>query len=765
MPGLLVSWLLFPVLLLALSAGCGLLVEKAIRRRIPGALVPAAGLALMILTGQFLALGDDTAELMVPAAALLAVTGFAVGSRGRGRPAPWAALAAAVVFGVFAAPIVASGEPTTAGFIKLDDTATWLALTDRVVEHGRSLEGLAPSSYEATLFFNLADGYPIGVFVPLGIGGRLLGEDIAWLAQPYMAVFAALLALALWELAGGLVRSQRLRALVALIAAQPALLFGYYLWGGIKELAAAALIATAAALAPAAIRDTNGLGWIPLALIVAAAVAVLSPGGLIWLLPLLAASAAIAARTLGARTAALRAAAFTAVVALLTLPVWISGALKPPTSSPLTSEDAVGNLIGPLRAEQVAGIWPAGDFRLDADAPLVTGALIAIVAIAAVIGLLAAWRSRAWASVGFVLGTLLACAAILVFGSPWVDGKALATASAALPFAAALGGAALWIAGRRLAGGLVLAALAGGVLWSNALAYREVNLAPSGQLAELERIGEQIAGEGPALMTEYQPYGVRHFLREADAEGLSELRRRAIPLRSGETVPKGDSADTDRLDPDALLTYRTLVLRRSPLQSRPPYPYELRWRGDYYEVWQRPAGAGPALREHLGLGKRFDPAGRVRCGELRRIITTSPGARLAAVRRERPLVIPRDESGTVVVERPGTYGIWLGGTIRGEAEAVVDGRRAGSARHQLNNQGQFIRFGEIELAPGAHEVRVERRGADLHPGSGGPAPPEGPVLLTRMEAADSEVELFQPAGADRLCRGRWDWVAVVEPPR
>ena len=81
-----------------------------------------------------------------------------------------------------------SGEATFAGYIKLDDTATWLALTDRVMEHGRSLDGLAPSTYEATLAFNLADGYPVGVFLPLGVGGALLGEDIAWLVQPYMAL-------------------------------------------------------------------------------------------------------------------------------------------------------------------------------------------------------------------------------------------------------------------------------------------------------------------------------------------------------------------------------------------------------------------------------------------------------------------------------------------------------------------------------------------------------------------------------------------------
>ena len=48
--------------------------------------------------------------------------------------------------------------------------------------------------------------------------------------------------------------------------------------------------------------------------------------------------------------------------------------------------------------------------------------------------------------------------------------------------------------GRRLAGAIAVALIAVGVLWSNALAYRDANLAPRDQLAELERIGERIAG-------------------------------------------------------------------------------------------------------------------------------------------------------------------------------------------------------------------------------------------------------------------------------
>ena len=71
-------------------------------------------------------------------------------------------------------------------------------MTDRVMQHGRSLAGLAPSTYEATLATTLAIGYPTGSLMPLGIGHQLLAYDSAWLYQPYLAFLAALLALALY---------------------------------------------------------------------------------------------------------------------------------------------------------------------------------------------------------------------------------------------------------------------------------------------------------------------------------------------------------------------------------------------------------------------------------------------------------------------------------------------------------------------------------------------------------------------------------------
>jgi hypothetical protein len=339
-----------------------------------------------------------------------------------------------------------------------------------------------------------------------------------------------------------------------------------------------------------------------------------------------------------------------------------------------------------------------------------------------------------------------------------------------------------------VAGATLLAIVAAGIVWSAALAYRDVNLAPRDQLAELETVGNRIAGQGPTLMTEYQPYGVRHFLREADPEAASELRRRTVPLRGGETLRKGATADTDRFALAALLPYRTLVLRRSPTQSRPPSSYRLTWRGRYYEVWQRPEGLESSVIRHYGLGTAIDPTAVPDCGRVRQLARVSgPGGRLAAATRPGTVTVslartshPRAwqwagypgtllpvTSGTLRAEvhtpRTGRHEIWLGGSVRGEVELVIDGRPVDEVRHQLNNQGQYVLLGATRLRPGRHSLAIRFHGADLHPGSGGAASPVGPLQVSPADPADARVVPVRSDGAEQLCNRRWDWIETLAP--
>ena len=269
-------------------------------------------------------------------------------------------------------------------------------------------------------------------------------------------------------------------------------------------------------------------------------------------------------------------------------------------------------------------------------------------------------------------------------------------------------------------------------------------------------------------MTEYEPYGARHFLRAADAEGISELRRHEIPLRDGTEVPKGGSTDTDRVDPGALGYFRTLVVRRSPAQSRPPSPYRLVWRGTYYEAWQRPAAPAP-LPRRLPLGGRDDPYGIPDCARVRAWATDGPLVAAAGnppvVMRTAPLAPvdagPSEIKAEVRVPRRATYEIWLGGSVRSGAQLFVDGQPAGEVRHELNNEGQYVRLGEAELDPGVHEVEVRIAGPDLHPGSAGQGGDLGPLSLSSTDPAQTRLVSVPASRARSLCGRRWDWIEVA----
>jgi len=769
---LFLAWVVFPLILLALCGGLGLLVDRLCGRRIPGALIAPAGLAAIIVVAELTTISDATAGLTVPLVVLLAVLGFAVSLPWRfGRPEPWALGAALAVFAVFAAPIVLSGNPTFAGYVKLDDTATWITITDRAIDHGRSVDGLDRSTYRATLNAYPGDGYPIGANLPWGVARALSGQDAAWNFQSYLAFLAAMLALSLGAVCRPFIASPRLRALVAFIASQAALFYGFYLWGGMKELAAAALIALAAGLLSLAARPAPGGpgGWsdaratLPLATAAAAIAATLSPAGLLWIGPLLLAGAYWALRDLGPRQALVRAAWLLGLLALLSIPLFTVGRLTPPVEHAVTDSTAVLNLIQPLHPLQVLGIWPSGDFRFRPDQLAIAWLLAALAAGLALLGLYFALRDRAWSLAGYVGTSVLGCLAITVAASPWVDAKAMATAAPAFLAAATIGAAAVYQRGLRLEGGVLLALLAGGVLWSNALAYGGADLAPYDQLAELQEIGNEYAGQGPALMTEYNPYGARHFLREMDGESASELRERLVPLRTGGEVEKGEAVDLDELDLNGLFEFRTLVLRRSPTRSRPPSPYRLVREGEYYEVWQRPADFAELPPDHLPLGDESDPAAVPSCAEVSGLGQLALLHHLQDVRliaaRHAPVYDASD--GILRLPRPGLYGAWLGGSVRGSVELLVDGRKVGEARQQISNEGGFVPLGETPLSAGVHRVQLRFGGADLHPGSGGfPRPETGPLLFSPADQAGALVSV-PIERADELCGKRWDWVEAV----
>jgi hypothetical protein len=790
-------------------------VERAGGVRLPGALVLPLGLSAVMVIAGLTTAWAPLARFSWPLVLIVAIAGWASSVRRIRRPDPWLLVAVVGVFAVYAAPFVLSGENTFGGYIKLDDTATWLNITDQVMSHGRDLSKLAPSSYQANLHFYLGTtGYPLGSFTPLGVARPLVGEDLAWLFQPYLSFLAAALALALHGLAAPLVPSRRLRAGICFVAAQSALVYAFAMWGGVKELAAAVLLALLAALAEPLL---SGAGTIretlPLAVASAATLAVLGPGAAPWLAPvLLGVLGLVVARRRAAgelRFAGRQAAGFAGAVVVLAIPTWLLTKAFLEGGGPLYTGGGLFNLFHPLNVLQIGGIWPVGDFRLNPPAGTPTTLLVGLALASAFLGAVAAVRRRAPGVVLYLAAAVIGCAIVAAISSPWVTAKGLVTASPAVLLAAGVGAATAPERWRRLVAPLVIGLLAVGVLWSNGAAYSQVNLAPRDRLAEIGAFAGRIAGRGPTLTTEPELYADRHFLRAADPEGASDYRPRQDALSDGRTLVREAWADLDSFAPASLVPYRTLVVRRSPVESRPPFPFERTWRGLWYEIWERPARPAGTLLEHdpfgdqnarpycgqARLGTRTmymapcsdQPAAVPPCRQIERLGASARArhAHLLAVPRDSPPVLeprslalppgwnlypgsglvfparPGTASGTIFLPRAGRYDAWLGGSFGRGLAVSLDGRPVGQVRYELSNNGQYVRLGAVDLGAGPHRLALRYGDSGLHPGSAQQSNPLGPFVLEPLGAADRPAITVAPARARELCGRSLDWVEIV----
>ena len=429
------------------------------------------------------------------------------------------------------------------------------------------------------------------------------------------------------------------------------------------------------------------------------------------------------------------------------------------------------------------GVWPAEDFRLDPDfktavtiVALVLGGLAAIAAYTAI-------RDREPVLPAYALGGAAAFALVYALGSPWIDGKGMSIVSPAL-LSAALAGAVLLVqrTSHNVEGWLAGALAAGLILYTSLLFYQGVFLAPREEHRELERIGERFEGEGPALMTEGSVYGPRHFLRRLDAENAKDLRRRQVPLADGGLPDELPYLDTDAIATASLQPYDLLVLRRSPVASRPPGDFGLVEAGTYYEVWKRGGpGAGaasPANRLPLGepplqssavpdcetvraLADGAGPNGTLLAARPRDgSVLDLSGASLPASWQSTGSTFTPDSPGTAEIDAQvgtdGEYTVWVGGNVHGEL-AVSAGGRTAAPRRQALNIGLYEPFGPFELSQGTETIALDYSEGP-HPGSGADPTPIGPILLERIQPDDRGTVSVSTSSYRQLCDEPWDWI-------
>ncbi len=828
---LILSWVLFPLVIAAIGAGWGAIVERGAGSLLDDALLLPLGLAAVIVVAGTLTAFAATAPAAVPIVAVGTVAGLLLAWTGRRRRlGRWPLLAAVGVLLAYGAPVLLSGQATFLGFIRLDDTATWFNVIDHVISHARSVGGEPSSTYSLVYTGDVGPTYPLGAFMLPGVARALTGIDIAWVFQPYLACCAAAVALCLYALIEPLIAPVRMRALLAFLAAQSALLYGYSLWGGIKELTAAFLLVLGAALAAAIARrrPARPRELLPLTVAAGALIQTLGVGAAGWVAPALV-LVAVAWWSRGRREEgegvwpSVRSIAWlAALTAAFVVPVWVvlgedltstGGGTTFSTlfSSGQSTHVKLGNLIHPLSAFQLAGIWPVGDFRLTAPA-LPSALWIGLALIAAAAGLFLSARRRQFGLVFYVAVALIGCGVIYLAGAtPWVVGKTLAISSPALLAAALSSGGMLWSMRARhrvagIAGVLVVAALAGGVLWSNALAYHDVPLAPRARLAELQHIGGLVAGKGPTFVNEYEVYADRHFLREGAPVEPAEYRMVTLALRDGVALTKSAWADLDSFPLSTLEPYRSIVTPRSPAESRPPSIYRLIWQGSYYQLWQRPAHPTTRILEHVPLGESnalpycgvteggqsepecsVDPVAIPSCALVRGLgrRALAGHARLLAYQRAAPIVARGDQTlwpgawihnlqaHTLTPKTPGAavthialavsrrYELWLGGSFARGFQVSVDGRRVGTVKDELSAFGGYVHVADLLLAAGVHTFTLTYPHADLTPGSANNEFTSlSAIALQPQSPASEEIEVA-PRQAAKLCGRPLDWIEIV----
>ena len=651
-----IVWIAVPVLVLALSGALGLLVESATRTRLAWPILVPLGMSLIVVVTTFVTAFPLIASSSPFVLLALAVAGAVLGRRRLVdvHGSLWPLVVAGVVYVVYSVPVALAGA-TFAGFIKLDDTADWMLLGDRLARFGYTIDGLTSGTGDTFLWLAFSGGYPLGAFADLGVVSRLVGVDSAFVIQPFMSVLAAGMGLAMYAVTHGVVRSGAWRAAVAILASCSALLLGYVLWGGLKEITLTLLLATCAAVLTQGRKDPRPLlsQAAVFAIPMAAVLVVFGVAGAVYLAPLAIAELALVWRAYGWRRLPAAGGVFLGVFVVLGIPTWkqLSLQIELARSSTLADAQDIGNLFGPLRFTQIFGVWLTGDFRVQPASMGLTELLVLVVLVGAVGGVVLAVRARRPSVPVFAVMSLLV-GVLSVFGNAWLEGKALAVASPAMLLAA--GVAFAWVAesGRRLEGISLTALIGAGLLVSTTMAYREVFLAPADRMQELSQIGQGDYPR-PALLLEYSAAAARHFLAPLDAQGAGELRHDLIPMYDGNGLDKGAFADVDAFPVSSLAQFPTLVLRNDLAASRPPSSYANARAGTYYNVWVRSANA-PGIITHWPLGTILDPAASAPCATVKAAVSAAGSTGQVAVVRRAPS--SRCRSGMTACRRPGPPG-------------------------------------------------------------------------------------------------------------
>jgi hypothetical protein len=797
--------ILFPLVLLGLSAGGGLLVRRLGAGWLPASLVLPVGFALVVATCSFATYIHWLAPAAGYLALALALAGFALEWRAgtlrwpRLDGVPWGALAALVAFAAIGAPTLITGTPTWTGYSRIVDIGFQMDLAQHLADAGRATVG-SDSSYHVLVQKLDNIGYPGGAQAALGAIAKLIHTNLAWCYQMYHAFAAAMGALAIYSLLGRVSASRPLRAVGAAVAIQPNVLYAYALEGGIKELTTAALLmVVVAVLAERLPGEGPRLSVLPAAVAISGAFAAFSYGVAPWLGLLLVGVFVVTI----VRRDRLRALADWGVLAAVAIVISLPGIVSAVTALRGIAETAVGgtvelglgNLAAPVPDWSAAGVWLTGDYRFPLVHVAMTHRLDVFVIVFAVLGILYALGRRRWVVAFVGIATPIALAYYIAHGGPWLQFKSFTITGVFVLTLAFVGAAALRENRRRavaLLGWLVAAVIATGVLYGNAITYHDTTLAPAARYHDLAAIGKRYAGQGPALFPGFDEYA-EYFLRQEQTTSSVNPANGEFDLAPGVYEPNGVgfSLSLNQFRLSYLQKFKLIVAPRGPLTVRAPSNWDLVQQTPYFDVWRRVRPASDVYI-HLPLSGLPHERTPMFCRGLQSYLRKAgPGSSLAYVLAPRATQVTlttgvhpdywKDEGNDLVAYGAGsdriaftlphaaTYDIWMEGTVGRPVEFLIDGHAVGTLAYEERYPNQFLHIGASTLTAGRHTLTVIRGGGSLHPGSGDDVDPDtrglGPVVLVPQSSQSYQVRVAPPAAAARVCAAPvgYEWMEILRP--
>jgi len=456
---------------------------------------------------------------------------------------------------------------------------------------------------------------------------------------------------------------------------------------------------------------------------------------------------------------------------------------------------AGSNTYGPVSPLETLGVWPAGNYRLDAAGgarlPGLAGAIGALALLAGV----AWWVRRRELTIPVALG---ACAALylasLPFSGDYSQAKALMIAAplamlvAVRPLlaefpdrgrafhrhaektSAALGG---W----RVAWAVLAVAFVGGSIYSSFLALRDAPVGPSGHGAELRAFLPIVQGKS-VLYAGQDRYAAYELMGADTHVPLVEFPDPEVEANPEKPFDTGDAyspIDFDSFSRGTLDRFPYVITSRAAWNSQAPANFRPVKATPSYVLWKR---TGPTPEDRHVLLEGTEAAALASCAAPEiRILLANPGrASLfpdavigpkTAWREES--VLGAGESAAQTLELPaGTWNLSLqyfspfeltlsAPGFREPLKAALDGQRPNTI--SLGNNGQLWPAGRVESDGGAARFEISAADASTLQDLTGY---DGKAYVGELIAVPAEPRRIVPLAA--ACDGWLDWYESSAAP-